>query len=104
MFNKKIIKISFLNSLGTLIYVGAVSLLIANGDKFFGKMNRYLAPIAFLLLFVISAAITGTLVLGKPALLFYEGSKKEAIQLLFLTLAWLAFYLVIIFIYLIIVR
>lgn len=104
MCDKKTIKISFLNSSGTLVYVGAVSWFIANGDKIFGKMSGYLAPVAFLLLFVISAAITGILILGKPALLFYEGSQKEAIRLLLLTLAWLALYLGIIFVYLIIVQ
>lgn len=102
MYGKKTIKISFLNSFGTLAYVGAVSWFIANGDRIFGKMSGYLAPVAFLLLFVISAAITGILVLGKPAILFYEGNKKEAIRLLLLTLSWLVFYLGIIFIYLII--
>ena len=102
MCDKKIIKISFLNSLGTLAYVGTVSWFIVNGDKIFGKMSGYLAPVAFLLLFMISAVITGILVLGKPALLFYEGNKKEAIRLLLLTLGWLAFYLAIIFVYLII--
>jgi len=102
MRGKKIIKFSLFNSLGTLAYVGAVSWFISNGDKIFGKMSGYLAPVAFLLLFVISAAITGILVLGKPALLFYEGNKKEAMRLLLLTLGWLAFYLAIIFVYLII--
>ncbi|MFH1661576.1 MAG: hypothetical protein ABIA02_00550 [Candidatus Falkowbacteria bacterium] len=100
MYNKKLIKISFQNSLAVLIYVGAISLIMMNGDKIFGEMAGYLAPVAFLLLFVISAAITGSLVLGRPAMIFFDGNKKEAISLLFHTVAWLLCYLILIFFFL----
>ncbi|MFA4937084.1 MAG: hypothetical protein WC575_02215 [Patescibacteria group bacterium] len=48
-------------------------------------MNTLLGPVAFLLLFVVSATIVGLLVLGKPVTLFLEGFKKEAVRLLFYT-------------------
>lgn len=57
---------SFINAGGMFVYVYAVSWLIFNGQKLFGGRNSFLAPLFFLLLFVISAAITGLLVLGRP--------------------------------------
>lgn len=39
-------------------------------------------PITMLMLFVCSAAITGFLVFGKPAMLYLDGKKQDAIQLL----------------------
>ena len=47
------------------------------------------ARVAFLLLFVLSAAITGSLVFGRPALMFLGGQKTEAVSFLLYTLAWL---------------
>ena len=50
-------------------------------------------PIFMLLLLIVSATITGLLVLGKPIYLYFNGQKKEALVLLFATLAWLVFFL-----------
>ena len=60
-----------------------------NGQEIFGEVSNFLMPLFLLLLFVISAAITGLLVLGKPVHLYLSGLKKEAFILLFATLAWL---------------
>lgn len=100
MINKETIKQSFINAIGTLVYVSLVALLMNNGEKIFGKAQDYIAPVAILLLFVISAAVTGTLVLGKPVLLFAKGERSEALRLFFATLGWLVLFLVIIFGYL----
>lgn len=86
----KLIKRSLLDALATGAYVTAVATLIRNGERIFGKMDNILGPIAFLLLFVISAAITGSLVLGKPVLMYLDGQKKEAIRLFLYTIGWLA--------------
>jgi hypothetical protein len=47
-----------------------------------------------LLLFIISASVTGLLVLGKPIHLYLSGLKKEAFVLLFATTGWLVLFLV----------
>ena len=54
--------------------------------KVFGRGNSVLIPIAMLLLFVFSAALTGALILGRPILWYLEGNKKEAFSLLLYTL------------------
>lgn len=99
MNNKNLIQISFLNSFGTLAYIALVSLIMDNGEKLFGKMGGALGPVAFLLLFIFSASVTGLLVAGRPVYLFLEGQKKEAIKLLVYTVAWLFVYLVLVFAY-----
>jgi len=47
-----------------------------------------------LLLFVISALVTGMLILGKPILLYLNNSKEGAISFLLYTLAWLVLFAV----------
>jgi len=53
-----------------------------------GRTNAILAPITLLLLFVFSAALTGFLIFGKPAQLYVDGKKKEALSLLTYTLGF----------------
>ncbi len=87
---------SFINAAGVFIYITAIAWFLFNGKNFFGNDNNWLVPVFMLLLFVISAAITGLLVLGKPAHLYFTGMKKEAVILLFATLAWLVVFLVLV--------
>ncbi|MFA5175600.1 MAG: hypothetical protein WC430_04305 [Patescibacteria group bacterium] len=89
MKNQKSIFISLLNAVGVVVYVIGISFILRNGNQIFGKMDNFLAPVAFLLLFVLSAAITGMLVLGKPLLLYFENRKSEAIKMFFYTIGWL---------------
>ncbi len=86
----KLIKRGFLNALGTGAYVAIIVTIVFNGEKMFGSINSALAPIAVLLLFITSATITGSLVLGKPLLMYIDGQKKEAVHLLLYTIGWLA--------------
>lgn len=86
---------SFINAGGVFLYVAAVAWLSFNSQRIFGgKPDNFLAPLFALLLLVISASITGFLVLGKPILLYLEGLKKEALKMLFATLAWLVLFLI----------
>jgi len=83
----KIFKTAFLNAIGTTLYIGAVGSFMYYGSMIkIGKRANFLAPIAMLLLFVFSAALTGSLIFGKPALLYVDGKKKEALTLLTYTL------------------
>lgn len=85
---------SFISAAGVFVYVSFVAWLGFNNQAIFGKQISFLVPLFMLLLFVISASITGLLVLGKPIHLYMNGLKKEAFVLLFATLAWLTVFLV----------
>ena len=89
MTKQKIIAYAFLQSAGTFIYATLVAWLLFNGEKFFGKFSGFGGPLVMLLLFILSATITGSLVLGQPIHLYLSGAKKEAFQLLGATLAFL---------------
>ncbi len=89
MNNKDIIKWSLINSLGVVVYVALVSTVMQNGEKTFGEMKNYVGPMAFLLLFVFSALVTGLLILGRPVYLFLDSAKKEAVKMLIYTVGWM---------------
>lgn len=95
MERKDLIKSSLRNSLATAVYVAIVALIIYNAEKVFGTMRNIIGPIAFLLLFVTSAAITGFLVLGQPIMLYFENQKREAVKLFVYTVAWLFIFTII---------
>ena len=81
---------SLLSAAGTLLYIAGVAWLMFNGKHLFGdKPDNFLMPAFMLLLLVISATVTGVLVLGKPVQLFLEGQRREACILLVSTLVWL---------------
>ncbi len=89
---RDILKYGFLHALLTALYIGLVATFIFYIVPMFfaDKPDTIFAPIMMLMLFVFSAAVTGTLVLGRPILWYIDGKKKEAIYLLFSTL--LAFF------------
>lgn len=83
-------KTGFLNALGALVYIALVSTIMQNGEKIFGEMSNFIGPIAFLLLFTLSAVVVGGLILGKPIMLFLDNKKKEAVSLFVTTACWVA--------------
>ena len=94
----KLIKSSLLMALGTVVYVAGVAWFMTNAEKgFFGNEKTIWVPIAMLLLFVVSAGVTGSLVVGRPVMLYLDGKKREAVQQLGLTLLWLLVILVLVF-------
>ena len=84
-------KTGFLDALGVLAYIAIVATLMQNFSRIYGgdKMPSYIGPISFLLLFSFSALTVGTLVLGKPVMLYLDGKKKEAVSLFIQTALWL---------------
>jgi len=86
----KLIKRSFLNALGVIVYVAGLVTTVQNSQKIFGHVNESIAPIIFLTVFVLSAGVTGGLVLGKPGLMYLDNQKSDAIKLFLYTLCWLA--------------
>lgn len=51
--------------------------------------NQILSTILFLLAFVVSALICGSIVFVHPIQVFFEGKRKEAIQIVFWNVVWL---------------
>jgi polyferredoxin len=93
----KLLKQGILSALGVAVYTTAIAWVLYNGEKIFGKADNFLMPLALLLLFVLSTAITGLLVLGKPIMLYLNNSKKEAIKLLIYTISSLLIITLIVF-------
>jgi len=95
----KIIKSAFINAIGTTIYIIIVASFIYYLQENVPKeINTVVIPIAMLLLFVFSAALTGILVFGKPVMLYLDGKRKEAISLIGYTLGILLTITVFVFI------
>lgn len=85
---------SFIYALGVFVYVLTVAWVLFHAKEIFGEPPGLLIPVFMLLLLIISATVTGLLVLGKPIYLYLDGLKKEAFVLLSATLAWLVLFLV----------
>jgi len=80
-------KTALINAVSTAVYVIAVGSFMYFGSQIkLGRANLILVPISLLLLFVFSAALTGFLIFGKPAQMYIDGKKKEALSLLTYTL------------------
>lgn len=78
----EVLKYSLINGLSTVLYVIIIVLSINFiGNTLSDKPETVLIPIVMLLLFVISAAITGMLVLGRPLIWYLNGDKSEALRL-----------------------
>ncbi|HOD87337.1 MAG TPA: hypothetical protein PKH52_03715 [bacterium] len=79
-----------LNAFLAVAYISLVAVIMSNGDKIFGSgPDTFVAPIIFLLIFVISAAVTGYLIIGRPALLYLDNQKSEARKLFKFTVLFL---------------
>jgi membrane protease YdiL (CAAX protease family) len=99
MKNAKTIRCALLNAVGVVVYVMLIGWVMTNMERIAGPMEEFWGPVAFLLLFVLSAAIVGALVLGKPALLYLDGEKKEALRTFFYTLGFLLLAVAIVVVY-----
>ena len=88
-------KTSFFNAFGTAAYIFVIATIMQNGDRLFGAKDNFFSPIAFLLLFTLSALTVGGLVLGKPLMAYLDGKKKEAVAMFIQTVGWLAAFTVV---------
>ena len=86
----KLWKTAVIDSIGTAIYIALVALIMTYGNRFFGQATGLFGGIGILLLFTLSALIVGSLILGKPLMLYLDGQKKEAVRLLIDTIIILA--------------
>ena len=93
MLNSKIVKQSFLFSSIAVVYIALVSTIMNNAERIFGQQDKsVLAPIVFLLLLVISVAMMGTLIFGKPLMLYIDGKRREAVEMVICTIVCLMIY------------
>ena len=95
---KKLVLAGLLSALGEGVYVFLVALFMFNSTKIAGNEPGIVGIVSVLLIFVISAALSGAIVLGKPILLYLEGKKSEAIKLFGMTIGWMLVLLVILLI------
>ncbi len=92
-----ITKNALINALAAIVYIAVVATVINYVPKFLGDKNGLLGSIAFLLIFVVSAAVMGLTIFGRPILWYLDGFKKEAVRLAFYTIGFLACALIIVF-------
>ena len=91
---KHIVKHAFSHAVLTALYVALIASFLYYVPHHFPKEpDTVLVPIIMLSLFVFSAAVTGTLVFGKPILWYLDERKKEAVMLLILTLLFFFLFL-----------
>ena len=92
-----IIKRAFIDSFVMALYVIIVVSFLLSLQAFSQKPDNVLIPVAMLLLFLCSATITGSLVFGKPVMLYIDGKKKDAVKLLGYTIGLLVLITVVVF-------
>jgi hypothetical protein len=80
---------SFGHAVLVVVYVSIVAWVMQHAQAWFGPAKTVFAPTAFLMLFVLSAVVVGSVVLGRPVLLYAEGQKKEALKFFGFTVLWL---------------
>lgn len=104
--DKNIIKYALVNALYTVLYIILVGTFLSSLPRIFGSVEEpnMLIPIFMLMLFVFSAALTGSLVLGRPILWYLDGKKIEAIKLFGYTLGIFFAVAVVIFVLLYLTR
>ena len=86
MKNKTLAKWGAAHALGVLGYILLLAIFMSRANDWFGAVDHdILSPLAALMLFLLSALITGGLVLGKPIMLYLDGQKKDGVKLLLFT-------------------
>jgi hypothetical protein len=88
--------LSFLHSLGVVVYVAIVAAIMSQAETLFDGGDTMWAPVIMLLLLVLSVAIVGVLIFGRPIMLYIDGKRKEAMALILGTLGFLTFELLLI--------
>lgn len=88
--DKRLIKRAIINALATTAYVTAVGIFMFYANHIFGKEDNLFSPVVAMMLLVLSAAVTGSLLFGQPVMWYVDGKKKQALQLLGATLTCFA--------------
>ena len=94
---KNEIKLGLIQAIGVTIYCGLVGSVMQNGSKLFGQKDNFMTPVFVLIMLSVSVLICGLLVIKKPYELFFDGKKKEAINVVVYTAVSLFFILLFLF-------
>ncbi|OGG01886.1 hypothetical protein A2Z33_01410 [Candidatus Gottesmanbacteria bacterium RBG_16_52_11] len=86
------VRLGFVQASGVAAYCSLVGILFYKGNEIFGRVPNYFGPVAFLLLFSVSALICGIAVFYHPYRIFFEGKKQAAADLVVATAGWLLIY------------
>lgn len=88
VMKESILKFASVSAFGTAAYVVLIASFLFYVPRSIGenKPDTVFIPIAMLLLFVLSAAVTAALVLGRPILWYLDGRKTQAVSLFLATL------------------
>lgn len=76
-----------INGLAASVYIFIVASVMNFGTRMMPHPNSFLAPVAVLSLFTLSAAVMGYIFCYQPAQLYFDGKKKEAVRLFLRTVA-----------------
>ncbi len=98
----KIITYAIAHAVGAAAYVAFVAFFMTNAGALLGPVRGIWNAIMFLLVFVISAAVMGMLVFGRPVLWYLDSMKREAVALALYTVGFLAIIAVLVFGFLVI--
>jgi hypothetical protein len=97
---KKILLPAVTNSLGTVVYIAVVAwfmtFLTSSTNNLLANISEVLAATIMLTLLVLSVAVVGSLIFGRPLMWYLDGKKREAINLLVTTIGSLFVLLLII--------
>jgi len=99
----KIVLFSLIHTLILSAYVLLISWIMWNGESKLGGGNNLITTAVLLMLFVLSAAICGLLIFGKPVKLYFDGKKKEGLKFLFWTIGWILIITIIVFVLMILI-
>ena len=99
--SKNILANALIQAGATTLYVVAVAAFLNYASTIFpaGNTQGILVPVVVLLLFVISAAVTGSLVLGRSVLWYLDGRKGDALRLFSTTIGALALFMFLILLF-----
>jgi hypothetical protein len=84
-----------LNALAAGTYITIISFMMNWGTKMAPKGPSFMAPIAVISLFTLSAAVMGYIFCYKPIQLYFEGKKKQAVTIFLQTVLVFGFLTVI---------
>jgi hypothetical protein len=91
MTTHEYLKNSFISAAGVLVYTLGLATLLFNSERLLPlpAEPNLLYPVLAMMTLVISATITGLMVLGRPINLYMNGKRTEAFTLLYYTIGWL---------------
>lgn len=78
------------NASAASLYIILIALFMSVGTKHIPKEDTVFAPIAMISLFTLSAAVMGYLFCYSPLMLYFDGKKKQSVNLFLQTVGMFA--------------